>query len=66
VFASFLAVVPVRTEGTDALLAAAREAGVRRFVAQSHANLCTRRPPRHRTTISARNASHVDRQWSGA
>ncbi len=28
----------LRTEGTDALLAAAREAGVRRFVAQSHAN----------------------------
>jgi nucleoside-diphosphate-sugar epimerase len=29
----------LRTEGTDALLAAAREAGVRRFVAQSHANI---------------------------
>jgi nucleoside-diphosphate-sugar epimerase len=29
----------LRTEGTDALLAAAREAGVRRFVAQSFANL---------------------------
>jgi 2-alkyl-3-oxoalkanoate reductase len=29
----------LRTEGTDALLAAAREAGVRRFVAQSYANL---------------------------
>src|ERR1700693_17335 len=28
----------LRTEGTDALLAAAREAGVRRFVAQSLAN----------------------------
>ena len=28
----------LRTEGTDALLAAAREAGVRRFVAQSNAN----------------------------
>src|SRR5260370_33358146 len=28
----------LRTEGTDALLAAAREAGVRRFVAQSFAN----------------------------
>jgi nucleoside-diphosphate-sugar epimerase len=28
---------PLRTEGTDALLAAAREAGVRRFVAQSFA-----------------------------
>src|SRR5258708_37251268 len=29
---------PLRTEGTDALLAAAREAGVRRFVAQSFAS----------------------------
>ena len=29
----------LRTEGTDALLAAAREAGVPRFVAQSYANL---------------------------
>ena len=29
----------LRTEGTDALLAAAREAGVRRFVAQSFASL---------------------------
>jgi 2-alkyl-3-oxoalkanoate reductase len=29
----------LRREGTDALLAAAREAGVRRFVAQSYANL---------------------------
>jgi nucleoside-diphosphate-sugar epimerase len=29
----------LRTKGTDALLAAGREAGVRRFVAQSHANL---------------------------
>ena len=29
----------LRTEGTDALLAAARETGVRRFVAQSFANL---------------------------
>jgi 2-alkyl-3-oxoalkanoate reductase len=29
----------LRTQGTDALLAAAREAGVRRFVAQSNANL---------------------------
>jgi 2-alkyl-3-oxoalkanoate reductase len=29
----------LRTEGTDALLAAAREAGVRRFVAQSYASL---------------------------
>ena len=29
----------LRTEGTDALLAAAREAGVRRFVAQSYGNL---------------------------
>src|ERR671923_144638 len=28
----------LRTEGTDALLAAAREAGVRRFVAQSYAS----------------------------
>src|SRR5215211_7379510 len=28
----------LRTEGTDALLAAAREAGVRRFIAQSNAN----------------------------
>ena len=28
----------LRREGTDALLAAARDAGVRRFVAQSHAN----------------------------
>jgi nucleoside-diphosphate-sugar epimerase len=33
----------LRTEGTDALLAAAREAGVRRFVAQSFASLrCAR------------------------
>src|SRR5216117_584227 len=29
----------LRTEGTDALLAAAREAGVRRFVAQSFASM---------------------------
>ena len=29
----------LRTEGTDALLAAAREAGVRRFVAQSYASI---------------------------
>jgi 2-alkyl-3-oxoalkanoate reductase len=29
----------LRTEGTDNLLAAAREVGVRRFVAQSHSNL---------------------------
>jgi nucleoside-diphosphate-sugar epimerase len=29
----------LRREGTDALLAAAREAGVRRFVAQSYANM---------------------------
>jgi 2-alkyl-3-oxoalkanoate reductase len=29
----------LRTEGTDALLRAAHEAGVRRFVAQSHANV---------------------------
>jgi 2-alkyl-3-oxoalkanoate reductase len=29
----------LRTKGTDALLAAGREAGVRRFVAQSNANL---------------------------
>src|SRR5262245_23659561 len=34
----------LRTEGTDALLAAAREAGVRRFVAQSFAPyICARR-----------------------
>jgi nucleoside-diphosphate-sugar epimerase len=33
----------LRTEGTDALLAAAREAGVRRFVAQSYASMrCAR------------------------
>ena len=34
---SFAATNRLRTEGTDALLAAAREAGVRRFVAQSFA-----------------------------
>jgi nucleoside-diphosphate-sugar epimerase len=33
----------LRTEGTDALLAAAREAGVRRFVAQSYASARTAR-----------------------
>ncbi len=31
----------LRTEGTDALLAAAREAGVERFVAQSYASVST-------------------------
>jgi nucleoside-diphosphate-sugar epimerase len=36
--ASFTTTNRLRTEGTDALLAAAREAGVTRFVAQSHAN----------------------------
>jgi nucleoside-diphosphate-sugar epimerase len=36
---SFSATNRLRTEGTDALLAAAREAGVRRFVAQSFASL---------------------------
>jgi nucleoside-diphosphate-sugar epimerase len=36
---SFAETNRLRTEGTDALLAAAREAGVRRFVAQSFANL---------------------------
>jgi 2-alkyl-3-oxoalkanoate reductase len=36
---SFAQTNRLRTEGTDALLAAAREAGVRRFVAQSHANV---------------------------
>jgi nucleoside-diphosphate-sugar epimerase len=35
---TFAATNRLRTEGTDALLAAAREAGVRRFVAQSFAN----------------------------
>jgi len=35
---SFAATNRIRTEGTDALLAAAREAGVRRFVAQSFAS----------------------------
>jgi len=35
---SFAATNRLRTEGTDALLAAAREAGVRRFVAQSFAS----------------------------
>ena len=35
---SFAQTNRLRTEGTDALLAAAREAGVRRFVAQSFAN----------------------------
>src|SRR5439155_21895741 len=34
---SFALTNRLRTEGTDALLAAAREAGVRRFVAQSYA-----------------------------
>ena len=34
----FAATNRIRTEGTDALLAAAREAGVRRFVAQSYAS----------------------------
>jgi nucleoside-diphosphate-sugar epimerase len=36
--ASFVETNRLRTEGTDALLAAAREAGARRFVAQSFAN----------------------------
>ncbi len=36
---SFAPTNRLRTEGTDALLAAAREAGVRRFVAQSFASL---------------------------
>jgi 2-alkyl-3-oxoalkanoate reductase len=36
---SFAQTNQLRREGTDALLAAAREAGVRRFVAQSFANL---------------------------
>jgi 2-alkyl-3-oxoalkanoate reductase len=36
---SFAQTNRIRTEGTDALLAAAREAGVRRFVAQSFASL---------------------------
>jgi nucleoside-diphosphate-sugar epimerase len=36
---TFAATNRLRTEGTDALLAAAREAGVRRFVAQSFASL---------------------------
>jgi nucleoside-diphosphate-sugar epimerase len=36
---SFAQTNRLRTEGTDALLAAAREAGVGRFVAQSHANV---------------------------
>jgi 2-alkyl-3-oxoalkanoate reductase len=36
---SFAQTNRLRTEGTEALLAAAREAGVRRFVAQSFANL---------------------------
>jgi nucleoside-diphosphate-sugar epimerase len=35
---SFAQTNRLRTEGTDALLAAAREAGVRRFVAQSYAS----------------------------
>jgi nucleoside-diphosphate-sugar epimerase len=35
---SFATTNRLRTEGTDALLAAAREAGIRRFVAQSFAN----------------------------
>lgn len=35
---SFAQTNRLRTKGTDALLAAAREAGVRRFVAQSYAN----------------------------
>jgi nucleoside-diphosphate-sugar epimerase len=35
---SFAQTNRLRTEGTDALLAAAREAGVRRFLAQSYAN----------------------------
>ena len=35
---SFAQTNRLRTEGTDALLAAAREAGVRRFVAQSFAS----------------------------
>src|SRR3712207_1826730 len=34
----FAQTIRLRTEGTDALLAAAREAGVRRFVAQSFAS----------------------------
>jgi 2-alkyl-3-oxoalkanoate reductase len=36
---TFAATNRLRTEGTDALLAAAREAGVRRFVAQSFASM---------------------------
>src|SRR5262249_20389121 len=36
---SFAQTNRLRTEGTDALLAAAREAGVRRFVAQSFASV---------------------------
>ena len=47
----------LRTEGTDALLAAAREAGVPRFVAQSFALMRfarTGRPVKTRTTRSTR------------
>ena len=47
----------LRTEGTDALLAAAREAGVGRFVAQSYASARYAReggPSRPRTTRSIR------------
>ena len=40
---SFAQTNRLRTEGTDALLAAAREAGVRRFVAQSFASMRYRR-----------------------
>jgi nucleoside-diphosphate-sugar epimerase len=36
---TFAQTIRLRTEGTDALLAAAREAGVRRFVAQSFASM---------------------------
>jgi 2-alkyl-3-oxoalkanoate reductase len=70
----------LRTEGTDALLAAAREAGVRRFVAQSNANHRYAREggpvkreddPLDRKPVAAMRASvaamdHVDRAVTAA
>jgi nucleoside-diphosphate-sugar epimerase len=70
----------LRTDGTDALLAAAREAGVRRFVAQSYASYRYRRtggpvkteddpldptpPPNTRETYAA--MTHVDQAVTDA
>src|SRR3954454_7005898 len=67
----------LRTKGTDALLAAAREAGVDRFVAQSFASFRTSReggpvkteddpldPPRSRRRASRTPPCATSRRWS--